>query len=457
MNDLQAQLVQDTLCEKKVIGSILTYGGLYDHVAEVIDNDCFRDGKCLGIWDAMCEVRKRGEDIDTITVVAELAKQGSNIQPWEVVEISNSGTYNSEIDVYVARLKELSLRRKLWRLGQRLVEAGINETSDIDEVQQSAFNELDGFYGNNDGISNLTQAMDKLSVIISNNMSKGTATTGTKTGVRKIDEKGGLQGSDFIVIGGDTSMGKTSFALSLVKGVIESGEKCALYSMEMTEEQIAARMLSMKTGIPSNTIMYNGEIQPHELELIDSAKGVMPGDNLIIDEKSTVSLDSMLISIRNLVQRYGIKGAIIDYLQLINFNLKNTTKEQAVGDACRRFKNLAKELGIWICALSQLNRDTQNPVPTLSRLRDSGQIADAADVVMFVYRPEYYNRTFPQPFDSLTEEECKGMAMIDVAKGRNIGIFKFLMEFNASTTHFVDLSLDDPSYANEPVEEDAPF
>jgi replicative DNA helicase len=205
--------------------------------------------------------------------------------------------------------------------------------------------------------------------------------------------------------------------------------------------------------------MYNGELQPHELELIDTAKAVLPGDNLFFDERSTSSLETILLSIRNMKLRYGINGAVVDYMQILNVNQKNNsyTREQAMGDAARRLKNLAKDLGIWIIALSQLSRNQQDPVPTVSRLRDSGQIHEAADVVMLIYRPEVYNRTFPQPFDSLTDEECKGKAMIDVAKGRNIGIFKFLVEFNANTTHFIDMSLDDPSYETGPVEEDAPF
>ena len=157
--------------------------------------------------------------------------------------------------------------------------------------------------------------------------------------------------------------------------------------------------------------------------------------------------------------KHDIKGAVVDYLQILNVNQKNNsyTREQAMGDAARRLKNLAKELGIWVIALSQLNRNSQDPVPTMARLRDSGQIAEAADIVMLVYRPEIYHRTFPQPFEQLTEEEVKGKAMIDVAKGRNIGVFKFLVEFNAQTTHFVDMSLEDNYEPMAPVEEDAPF
>lgn len=115
----------------------------------------------------------------------------------------------------------------------------------------------------------------------------------------------------------------------------------------------------------------------------------------------------------------------------------------------RRLKNLAKELDIWVVALSQLNRDNLSPVPTLARLRDSGQIAEAADVVMLIYRPEYYGKDYPEPF---RHASTQGTAMIDVAKGRNVGTFKFLVGFDKPTTHFYNLSDIPPA----PVEEE-PF
>ena len=108
-----------------------------------------------------------------------------------------------------------------------------------------------------------------------------------------------------------------------------------------------------------------------------------------------------------------------------------------MGDVARRLKNLAKELDIWVIALSQLNRDNLNPVPNLNRLRDSGQIAEAADIVMFVYRPETYGKFFPEPFN---QYDTEGKAMIDIAKGRNIGLLKFICDFDAKTTHFKEFT-----------------
>src|SRR5690606_7369355 len=118
------------------------------------------------------------------------------------------------------------------------------------------------------------------------------------------------------------------------------------------------------------------------------------------DENSTSNIDKIIASIRSMKNKHNITGAVIDYLQILTVNQKSANKEQAMGEAARRLKNLAKDLDIWIIALSQLNRDNFNPVPSLNRLRDSGQIGEAADVVMFIYRPEIYNKAYPQPFSN---------------------------------------------------------
>lgn len=792
-------LVQDVPCERKVIGTILNFGGIYDHVLETLDDECFRDGRTLGIWQAMAEVRKKGEQIDIITVTAELAKEGSTIMPDEVMGMSMEGLASSAvIDTYTIRLKELSLRRRLWRLGQKLVDTGVAETENVADIQQMAIDELGELFGNAKGVVSLNEALVKLIDIINANMNNKHM-TGSYTGFRRLDEKGGLHGSDLIIIAGESSQGKalrmneliltptgwvqnkdlkvgdevasvdgepsfvvgvypqgvkdmyrisftdgrtavcsgdhlwevfgnpafhgksrlmtaleiknllekgltrfptlnipafcgkfgrhkdflidpyilgvligdgclskgtiiancddyvyekvkkrcqydvkrrsnreridvisitsgrgkskpnpyidelrmmglygcrsydkfipeeyldaeyeqrldllnglmdtdgevdtygcihystvserlahdvaylchslgyrcsinthksaigdkdygvhyrltiagekedrcvtlprrrerikqrkkihnaiqsveyvgreecqcikvshprelfimrdfivthnTALMLSIVKNAADKGERCAIYSLEMTDVQLSARLLSMRSGVSSSDLMYSNSLNPSQLELIDTAKGLLPGENIFFDDESTSNLETILLSIRTMKMKYDIKGAVVDYLQILNVNQKNNsyTREQAMGDAARRLKNLAKELNIWIIALSQLNRNQQDPVPTMARLRDSGQIAEAADIVMLVYRPEIYHRTFPQPFEQLTEEEVKGKAMIDVAKGRNIGVFKFLVEFNASTTHFMDMSLEDSYEPMEPVEEDAPF
>ena len=454
----QQMPVFDLECEKSVIGTILSYGNIYDHVRETLDDECFHDGKMLAIWQAMGEVRKRSECIDIITVSTELAKEGSNIQPWEVTEVSSCsiGT-TATIDYHTSILKEKSIRRRLWRLGQKLIEAGVAETEDINDIQQKATEELNGLYGTTNTVFTLTEALMSLSDIITNNLRKGSRVTGTPTGFRRLDEKGGLHQSDLVIIGGESSHGKSSLLMAIIKNAAEKGEPVAIYSLEMTKEQLAARLVSMKSGVPASDIMYSGDLQPTQIEMIDTAKSLLPGGSIYFDDESTSNIDTILLSIRKMKMLYNIKGAAVDYLQILSVNSKTAnTREQQMGDAARRLKNLAKELDIWIIALSQLSRNSQEPEPSLNRLRDSGQIAEAADVVMFVYRPSLKGLSFPYPFENVPEEDVENRAMISVAKGRNIGVFKFLVEFNAETTHFTDMDLGDYNDLT-PVEEEAPF
>jgi replicative DNA helicase len=137
-----------------------------------------------------------------------------------------------------------------------------------------------------------------------------------------------------------------------------------------------------------------------------------------------------------MVKNYGIKGAVVDYIQLVHVSDRGMNKEQQTALIARTFKNLAKDLDIWIIALSQLSRDNTNPVPSIKRLRDSGQIEEAADIVWLIYRPEQVGRNqFPEPYETHATE---GMALNYIAKGRNIGTFNFMSRFDKKTTHFFE-------------------
>lgn len=453
-------LVHDELCERKLLGSVLLWKGAYFEVAEFLTDDCFYSAKNRKIWQAIQAVTVKGNVPDVITVSAELS--GTEVSQFDVVSVTEAGGDLNYV-TYAIRLKTLCIRRQLWLVGQKLVSAGENESEDIDEVRQKATDGINGLFEKIEGVFTLSDAISSLFDIIQKNYSKGTSLTGTPTGFTKLDEKGGLQNSDLIVIGGETSQGKTSLLTTITRNAIERGAKIAFYSMEMTKEQIAARLMAMSTGIMANRIMYSGELSDQEIIQLENAKRGFSEYGLFFDDSSTSNIDSILLSIRNMKMKYDINGAVIDYLQILNVNQRGSgySREQAMGDASRRLKNLAKELGIWIIALSQLSRNAQDPEPNLNRLRDSGQIAEAADVVMFIYRPEYYNKKFPYPFEDV--DDVKGKAMIDVAKGRNIGVFKFLVRFDPNTTCFSDIT---DTYANDIAryanniqgrEDDAPF
>ena len=455
-------LVNDPKAEQYVIGSLLVDPTAYTLVSQYLDEDCFYDPMCRDIWKAVDNMGKQGMPIDVISVSAELSKQKSNVTALDLMNISAQIASSAHVEYHAIRLQDLGRRRKLWVVGQQLSKVGLSEEILTADAHQEAIESIGGVFEKADGVFTLNDAMNSLNEIMVKNATVGGVTTGTKTGMERFDEKGGLQKSDLIIVAGETSQGKTSLALCMTRHAIENGAKVAFYSMEMTKEQLTARLLSAKTNIPANNILYSGSLAPSEIRMIDDARGKLPGENLFFDDKSTSNIDSILLSIRMLKMQKDIDGAVVDYLQILNVNSRSTSfsREQAMGDAARRFKNLAKELNIWIIALSQLSRDSNCPEPNLNRLRDSGQIGEAADVVILVYRAEYYNRAYPAPFDNKDDYPTDGTAMIDVAKGRNIGTFKFFMGFNKNTTNFVKTNLINEDVQlpfEKPEEADAPF
>lgn len=455
-------LVNDPKAEQYVIGSLLVDPTAYTLVSQYLDEDCFYDPMCRDIWKAVDNMGKQGMPIDIISVSAELSKQKSNVTTLDLMNISAQIASSAHVEYHAIRLQDLGRRRKLWVVGQQLSKVGLSEEILTADAHQEAIESIGGVFEKADGVFTLDDAMNSLNEIMVKNATVGGVTTGTKTGMERFDEKGGLQKSDLIIVAGETSQGKTSLALCMTRHAIENGAKVAFYSMEMTKEQLTARLLSAKTNIPANNILYSGSLAPSEIRMIDDARGKLPGENLFFDDKSTSNIDSILLSIRMLKMQKDIDGAVVDYLQILNVNSRSTSfsREQAMGDAARRFKNLAKELNIWIIALSQLSRDSNCPEPNLNRLRDSGQIGEAADVVILVYRAEYYNRAYPAPFDNKDDYPTDGTAMIDVAKGRNIGTFKFFMGFNKNTTNFFKTNLINEDVQvpfEKPEEADAPF
>lgn len=455
-------LVNDLKAEQYVIGSLLVDPTAYTLVSQYLDEDCFYEPMCRDIWKAVDNMGKQGMPIDVISVSAELSKQKSNVTALDLMNISAQIASSAHVEYHAIRLQDLGRRRKLWVVGQQLSKVGLSEEILTADAHQEAIESIGGVFEKADGVFTLNDAMNSLNEIMVKNATVGGVTTGTKTGMERFDEKGGLQKSDLIIVAGETSQGKTSLALCITRHAIENGAKVAFYSMEMTKEQLTARLLSAKTNIPANNILYSGSLAPSEIRMIDDARGKLPGENLFFDDKSTSNIDSILLSIRMLKMQKDIDGAVVDYLQILNVNSRSTSfsREQAMGDAARRFKNLAKELNIWIIALSQLSRDSNCPEPNLNRLRDSGQIGEAADVVILVYRAEYYNRAYPAPFDNKDDYPTDGTAMIDVAKGRNIGTFKFFMGFNKNTTNFFKTNLINEDVQvpfEKPEEADAPF
>lgn len=432
--------------EKIVIGSIISDVNAYSEVSQILSPEMFYDQFHATLYKEIEKQSKQGRVPDIVFLSERYKNDPGSIG--KIIDISD----HFSVDYYnhALNIQEKYLRRKLWAIGMQLSADIFSETKDTQDILLSLQKDLSLLTQDiaSSDITTLRDAIDGVYKQIEANMQGGTL-TGTDTGFKEINKaSGGLQKSDLIVIAGETGSGKTSMALALVDSASKNGDGVAFYSMEMKKEQCAARLLSMNSGVPSNQILFT-PLDENYFEIIDRGVNKIYNLPIFFDDNSTSNIDKIIASIRAMKSRHDISGAVVDYLQILNVNQKSQNKEQAMGDVARRLKNLAKELNIWIIALSQLNRDTQNPVPNLNRLRDSGQIAEAADIVMFVYRPEMYGKFYQEPFSSYN---TKGTALIDIAKGRNIGLLKFICSFDAKTTHFAELGEQIPAY-----EEETPF
>lgn len=430
----QQDLINDKECEQLVISHLINAPTGFDEVRGILSSSCFYFRKHQEIFDCISAIAERGDPISFITINAELQSNQSPTTMGDLVDMMEFGT-SINLYTYAMRLKELACRRKFWEIGQMLITAGATETDDVADIQIKARDLLDNLFENQvSNYTSLVETYEEVRSIMQRNRT-GFGFSGTPTGYSEMDKRGGLRPSDLVIIAGESSQGKTSFATSLALNAVQNGENVAFYSMEMTGTQLTARICAMRSGISSSTILQRPMCDEQIIKIEESMQQVCK-ERLLFDDSSTGNIDTILSSIRTMKLKYNISGAIVDYLQILNVNMKNSNKEQQMGDVCRRLKNIAKDLGIWVVALSQLSRDRDNPVPSISRLRDSGQIAEAADIVALVYRPKIYGKSYPEPFDQASTD---GTAMIDIAKGRNIGIFKFLCGFREHTTEFYEL------------------
>ena len=443
--DEQKVLPHSDESERMVLGALMNEKSALPEVRELLPLEAFYSDKNRMIYKAVCEVADRGDFPDLVTVMEEITRHKFPVQPYELAETCGKSTpYYMQ---HAAAVFDKYKRRQFFEISCYLRDNCFDETEDIVDVYDALRQKMDGIFPDNgNSVFTLKEAIDGVYENINRNYQGNSSLTGYPTGFSAYDGKsGGLQTSDLVVIAADTSSGKTSLAIKIT---MNAGCPVAFYSMEMKKEQIAARMISIKSGIPANEIMYS-RLAPGQLQAVDKGVAKLNGLPVYFDDRSTSNIESILTSIRMMKTKYGIKGAVVDYLQILNVNMKTANKEQQMGDTARRLKNLAKDLDIWIIALSQLSRDKDNPVPSLARLRDSGQIAEAADVVILIYRPELYGKRYP---DQYCHASTSGTAMIDVAKGRNIGLLKFIVGFDKPTTNFYELS-DIPRER----EEDAPF
>ena len=442
-------LLHDDLCERQVLGCMMQYAEAYMQSADILKLDVFKSEVNRRIYQCIGEIIGEGDIPDIVAVAAYIMQhpvKDVNIEPSYIAECSSSVISTSTFRQNCERLADLYRRRQMYLIGYKLMQAGTTEINDTDEIKAQAVEALQGLDDTPQAsVKSIRESLRDLNDIMNANMN-GTRSIGIPTGFSFLDFKGGIQATDLWIVAGEFSQGKTSLALDLCINAARSGYPAAFYSTEMMSTQLTARLLAGESGLSSRSILQES-IAGETLAKFDKAVARVEGLPIYFDDTSTLSVERITASIRTLSRKKGVRVAFIDYLQVLQTNERNMkmTEEQFFGLTARKFKNLAKELQIGIVLLSQIARSKDTTEPTLSRIRGSGQINEAADVVLLIYRPEVYGKRYSGNHANVS---TKGTALVKLAKGRNIGTGEFICGYNAPSTHFYELS-ELPKYENE--------
>ena len=425
--------------EQSVIGAMLLDKEAITVASEQINGEDFY-GKQYGIlFDAMIELNDEGKPVDLMILQNRLKEKGvpPEIYSLEFIrDVMGAVPTSANIKYYAGIVAEKSVLRKLIRINEEIANNCYSQKESLEllleEAEKKIF-EIVQKRNNSDFIPIRQVVMNAMNLIEEASKNKG-AVTGIATGFLDLDYKtAGMQPSDLILVAARPSMGKTAFVLNIAQHVaIKEQKAVAIFSLEMSKEQLVNRLLSLESKVNSQAIR-TGNMKDDEWErLIESADSIGKS-KLLIDDTPGIGISELRSKCRKFKLEYNLQMVIIDYLQLMTGSGKNESRQQEISDISRSLKALARELHVPVIALSQLSRAVeQRPDhrPMLSDLRESGAIEQDADVVMFIYRDDYYNK----------DTELKNVAEIIIAKQRNGAIGTINLAWLPDYTQFANLA-----------------
>ena len=454
--------------EQALLGAILANNQAIEKVEDFLEENDFSDRINNLIYSTIKKIIQKGQlaDINTVKLYLENNEEFKKNGGLEyLLKISDNSISIINSKQYGEIIHDLAIRRKLISLGTDLVnnsflnDDGQNSSEIIEKVEENLFNL------SNDG--DIQRGPKSFEEILSNAIDhaekaykKSDEVVGIKSGLSDFDKKiGGLHKSDLIIIAGRPSMGKTAFATNIAyniskeKGVNKDkiDKNVLFFSLEMSSDQLATRIMSEISQISSEGIR-TGNLSKNDFNKIIAASDNLKKLSLFIDDSPALTISSIRTRARRLKRKMGLDLIVIDYLQLISSESRNLNDNRVkeISDITRGLKAIAKDLNIPVVALSQLSRkveDREDKRPQLADLRESGSIEQDADLVVFLYREEYYlARTEPQEGTEKHAawtnkmDEVHNVAEVIIAKHRHGPISKVKLHFNASYTKFSDLA-----------------
>lgn len=430
--------------EEAVLGAIMLEKNAISIVIDILKPKSFYKDRHEIIFSAAINLFNRSEPIDILTVTQELKKTGELELvggAYYITQLTNSVASSANIEFHARIIAQKYIQRELIRISTDTINAAYDEGSDVFDLLENAEKSIYKITESNKktDFENTSQLLKKTLERIEENGNRKDELSGLPSGLLKLDRiTGGWQKQNLIIIAARPAMGKSAFVLSCASNAaFEFNKKVAVFSLEMSKNELMERLISSECEISNRTLM-RGKLQDYEWQKIHDQTNKFMKHNLFIDDTPGISVFELRAKARRLKEKQGIELIIVDYLQLMTAESSGYgNREQEISYISRSLKNLAKELDISVIALSQLSRAVETrgggSKPKLSDLRESGAIEQDADMVGFLWRPEYYGLTDDGEGGSFEE----GAAYLLIEKHRNGPLddakFRFIGEFTKFT------------------------
>jgi replicative DNA helicase len=435
---------QNAEAEQSILGGILLDNQALNNVLEVLVANDFYSESHRRIFTAIIELSDKNEptDLITLTNILKNKKQLDGVGGAAyLASLVDNVPSAANVAYYAKIVKEKAILRQLIGTATGILKNSYDSGMDVDDVLDEAEHSIFEISENKirPSFYLLKNIIKDTFKTIENLYEKKNLITGVPTGFARLDDlTSGLQKSELIIVAGRPSMGKTAFALNLARhAAVEMGLPVAVFSLEMSKEQLALRMLAADAKVDSQRLR-RGLVGETDWPKLTTAAGRLSEAPIFIDDTPAITVLEMKAKARRLKAENGLELVVLDYLQLMRAGGRKDSREQEISEISRSLKALAKELNVPVIALSQLNRkveDRTNRRPQMADLRESGAIEQDADVIAFIYRDEVYNKSEDNPE--------KGIAEIIIGKQRNgpVGIVK--LAFLEQYTSFEQLARTD--------------